>query len=118
MMLTLAELIRWSSSAESERVRVLLHLRGLKTRTLQSRAERVGRYGNQRVADMHDPHLPALQTVAADQKTARLQHAEHFSEDLVLQFSGRNVMQQGMRLLAEEGLGGHTTIVFSVEAKT
>jgi hypothetical protein len=44
---------------------------------------------------MNHPQKPVLKTVAAYEKTAGMQDAEHFREQLVLQLSRRNVMQHG-----------------------
>ena len=50
--------------------------------------------GNKRVADMNDPHKP-VEGCRCQQKTAGVQDAEHFREDLVFQFLRKNVMQHG-----------------------
>jgi hypothetical protein len=84
-----------SSSAESESFRVLLHLQHFKTRIFQSRTESVGIYGNKRVADMNDPHIPVLKTVATHEKTAGAENAEHLTENCVLKFASRDMMKHG-----------------------
>src|SRR3974390_1095470 len=61
------------TSPESEDFRVLLHLEHFKSCLLQSITERIGVYRHQRVADMDDPHEPALKAVTADKKAAGLQ---------------------------------------------
>jgi hypothetical protein len=58
--------------------------------------------GNQRVADVNDLHPPVLKTVAAQEKTARLENSKYFAQDFVLQFWGRNVVEHGERNRARE----------------
>lgn len=79
----MARMLR-ASSPESEDFGVFLHVQDFKSLILQPLAERIGVYGNQCVADMNDPHEPALKTVTPYKEAARLQNSEYLLQDFVL----------------------------------
>ena len=79
----MARMLR-ASSPESEDFGVLLNFQDVETCILQPLAKRIGVYGHQCVADMNDPHEPALKTVTPYKEAARLQNSEYLLQDFVL----------------------------------
>lgn len=80
---------------KAKSLRSFLYFENLKARRLKAHPEGIGIGRYECVADMDQSHAQAQQTVASEERCARLQDSPHFTEQAVLERPGRHVVQHG-----------------------